>query len=162
MAARKRPRFFDLVDEAKSHLCSLMLWPKRWRAHTSPKSLPWKTLTFTDKSQPNVPNKPGVYAFLVKPSIANLDVSYLMYIGKTDRSLRKRFGEYRASIRQYKGRPAVVVFLHKYDGFLHFCCAPVESPRSPSKVEERLLAAFIPPANKQLPARARRIMAAFS
>jgi excinuclease UvrABC nuclease subunit len=158
---QKRQAFFDLVKEAKSHLQPMVLWPARWKEYKSSASLRWKSNRFDNAVRGHVPNEPGVYAFLIKPRIANLDVSYLMYIGKTDRSLRRRFDEYLADVRDFKGRPAIAVLLHNYQGFVDFSCATLSSPQRPGVLENKLLEAFIPPANKQLPAKISRIISAF-
>lgn len=160
-ATRQRQNFYDICKEAKSHVQPMILWPARWNEYKTPASVQWRSHAFNSAVRRKVPDKPGVYAFLIKPGVANLNVSYLMYVGKTDRSLRKRFDEYLAEVRGYKGRPAIAVMLHNYRGFIDFCCATVDSPQRPAKIEKKLLEAFIPPMNKQLPAKISRIISAF-
>ena len=94
---------------------------------------------------------------MLKPGVAKLDTRYLMYIGKTDRTLRKRFGEYLAERDSDRGRPRIIKLLRRYDGFVHFCYAPVKAATSLARLENKLLDAFVPPANDRLPARISRI-----
>ena len=55
-------------------------------------------LQFNDSSTPLVPdNLIGVYSFVVEPGIANHDLGYLLYIGKTDKQ------DFRARFKQYLG-----------------------------------------------------------
>ena len=69
-------------------------------------ALTWSLFPFQDASRSQIPNAPGVYAFLIVPNIAgNLNVSYLMYIGKTDRPLRQRFAEYLLEAKSDRIRP---------------------------------------------------------
>lgn len=161
-SARKRTQLIDFVAEAKLHRHSLVLWPANWKNFKHGSRLRWQTKPFVKASLPRIPDKPGVYAFLIQPAIADLQVAYLMYIGQTDRSLRTRFGEYLKEMDRPMGRPAVSVILNLYIGYLHFCCAPVELPQSPLRVEERLIAAFLPPVNRKLPAGVSRIVRAFT
>ncbi len=65
-----------------------------------------------------------MYAFLVQPGIGSgLNVSYLMYIGKTDRPLRKRFREYLGEVKSPKGRHKVRLALELWKKYLWFSCA---------------------------------------
>jgi hypothetical protein len=154
--------FIDNVKDAKAHLHSILLWPAAWKKFTAPHSLKWHQSTFSARAKSSIPDQPGVYAFLIEPKFyPALRVAVLMYIGKTDRSLRMRFGEYLKEASDPTGRPAVSFILTAYAGHLTFYCAPVRSPRKPAKVENGLLASFMPPLNKTYPASVRRTVAAF-
>jgi len=161
---RRSPKPYHLVDlvrDAKLHQHSLILWPARWKEYRSASLLKWKTRVFAPKARKGIPDKPGVYAFLIQPRTAGINVSCLMYIGKTDRSLKTRFGEYLSEAESAAGRPALSVVLKLYAGYLRFSYAPVMRTGMAGEVEERLIQAFLPPLNRQYPAKVRRVMAAF-
>lgn len=154
--------FVDLVAKAKLHTHEFTLWPDRWRVCNLKASLSWNTYTFSEESISSIPEKPGVYAFLIQPKIANnLNTSYLIYIGKTERRLKDRFQEYLREVSNPIGRPKIIHWLSLYAGYLYFSCTPVEPPNTLESTEDELLKAFIPPANDMLPAEVRRVFQAF-
>ena len=136
-------------------------WWSAFSAGTTP-ALTWSVFPFKDASRTKIPNVPGVYAFLVVPNIAgNLSVSYLMYIGKTDRPLRQRFGEYMLEAKSDRIRPNLLRILPRYPDHLVFACAETPAGIAPKNVETALLRAFVPPCNDQLPATILRAKKAF-
>jgi excinuclease UvrABC nuclease subunit len=154
--------FLDLAAQKALHEWRLVLWPLRWQGYSVTGSLTWVSTEFNDNSVSAVPNVPGVYAFLLHPGVPpGLNVSYVMYVGRTGRSLRIRFREYLRESSDPAGRPRILRLLQPYAGFLHFCCATVESPLTPNEVEEQLLSSLLPPVNEQLPAEVSRVMRAF-
>jgi hypothetical protein len=155
--------FVDAVSDAKAHEVRMILWPCQWQKCQLEGNLHWQVFEFKDESTNTIPSLPGVYAFLVQPRLAgNLDASYLMYIGKTDRSLRQRCQEYLQETIDPSGRPKIVDTLIRYSGYIYFSCATIIDPAiAPQKIEEELLKALIPPMNSELPAEVRRIMNAF-
>ncbi len=157
MAAAKRAKQYDLADDYKLHCQTLVMWPIQWQGYKHPASLHWRDVLFSEAGQTKVPYKRGIYAFLIKPGIARLNARYLMYIGKTDRTLRTRYGEYLAEKGSDRGRPQVIKLLQRYEGFIHFCYAPVKTTASLSKLEDQLIEAFVPPANNRLPGRIGRL-----
>lgn len=162
MPTTDHQEFFDFSAQAKYHTHSMLLWPVLWKRYKGRKNLRWKRIPFRKSSRSKVPRRPGVYAFLVKPSIASLDVAYLMYIGKATTSLRDRFGQYLTSERNpYTGRPKMATLLHQYGEHLQFRFATLRSASTVSKIEPRLIAAFKPPVNEQVEAMIRRPTSAF-
>ena len=162
MPVRDHREFFDLAAQAAHHKREMVLWPVLWRKYNGRKTLRWKHLVFRKISRKKVPTRPGVYAFLVKPSLANLNVAYPMYIGKATKSLRTRFGAYLTREKDpYKGRPKMATLLHQYEGYLHFCFATLVSSSTVSRTEKKLISAFKPPVNDEIEADVRRVTAAF-
>lgn len=156
-------QFADLEasGEMMMHSHKMIMVPRLWSALSIP-SLSWTAYPFRDASQSQVPAQPGVYAFLIAPNAAgNLNVSYLMYIGETDRTLRERFKEYLRESRGDRIRPKLLRILPLYPDHLFFACAPLPSDVSPRDVEAALLEAFLPPGNDQVPASVRRARKAF-
>ena len=148
----------DLFNEAKAHRQSFLLWKRRWDTFTPVVDLRWEEYAYGEDSAGDVPNQPGVYAFCIRPNIgSNLNTSYLMYIGETTRTLRARYREYLREEYDPLGRALVYDFINMYRPHLTFCCAPLAEGISPRKVENGLLAAYVPPCNLKLPAEVRRV-----
>lgn len=148
--------------EARGYRETFLLWPKMWKAWKPPVILKWRGQPFSASSKNRIPNKPGVYAFVIQPGIPpGVPHSVLMYVGMSERPLRQRFGEYLREMNDTTGRPAISTMLQMYQGYLHFYCASVVKPAKPKEIEEHLLETLAPPMNKQYPATVRRIIGAF-
>lgn len=130
------------------HVKRMVLSPEHWATFPKHHSLGW-TLTKFDKSNAaHVPaDKMGVYSFVVQPEIANhTGCSYLMYIGKAERqSLRARFNQYFAHIKETSRRVHVSKMLRYWQGHLWFAFAPVADATKIDATEQDLLKAFLPP-----------------
>jgi len=98
---------------------------------------------------------------IVNTRPGNLNVSYLMYIGETERTLRDRFGEYLLEARSDKIRPKLLRILPLYPDHLVFACAPLPLGIVPRDLESALIEAFLPPGNDDVPATVRRPRKAF-
>ncbi len=156
------PDFIDLVKEAPAYRQTFFLWPRQWQAYNLSIQFNWRVVPFKESEAGNVPSEPGIYAFLIQPRIADqLDASYLIYIGKHETSLRKRFREYIKEAMSLVGRPKIVRFFQLYEGFLSFMYSVPEISDPLATVEDALLNAFIPPANDFYPSQIRRVMNAF-
>ena len=140
-----------------------ILSPKQWVTYSLPDSFNWEIHPFQPDQVEKIPSKPGIYSFVIQPGIAaHPHCSYLMYVGKTERTLRERFREYFDEEKDVEtGRPKLVIMFDLYQGYVHFCCAVVMDTNRIKKIEEALLKAFIPPCNDQYPAEIRRSMKAF-
>ena len=151
-----------LNKEAKAHWQTLMLWPKLWKGWKPRLKLKWESKPFSHTSKGAIPNKPGVYAFVIMPGVPpGVPNSVLMYIGKSDRPLRERFREYLREKDSPTGRPALSTMLQMYDGYVHFYCACMEKGTRPKMIENHLIETLAPPMNKQYPAKISRIMGAW-
>lgn len=150
----------DIVKDAKAHEQKFMLWPRNWIEYDPSVELSWSVFPFRSEAKVSVPDKPGIYAFLVQPGVApNLNASYLAYVGETERSLRVRFGEYLREAVDPAGRPKVQMWLQMYDGYIYFTCAELSSP---VEVEQKLIDALMPPANSDFSAEVGRVLKAFA
>ena len=154
LATAKPATQFKLTDYRMSRF---VLSPDQWRGCTLPVVLHWTVVPFTAANAAAIPdNCAGVYSFVAKPGIANHpECSYLLYVGKVEsQNFRARYRQYLGE--QAKGaqsrRPHVTDMLLKWDGFLSFCYAPIAAPDIIERVEDALLAAYLPPANKDFPA----------
>ncbi len=139
-----------------------ILNPSQWSALTLPVTLNWNIVRFSQNQVLNVPNdEVGVYSFVVKPDIANhSNCSYLMYVGQTtDQSFRMRYRQYLQYQRTQTGSFYVVHMLNTWPEHLWFCYASVQQPDSILEIEEHLISAYLPPANRSYPAELREPMA---
>ena len=151
------------ADELRRYEYSFRLSPALWDQYRGPGDLEWKCASFDRGNLRLVPKAPGVYAFCVRPSIGgNLCGSYLLYVGKTDRSLRTRCREYLANAEAGRERPKLQRMLRLFFGteYLHFCFAIV-TDGDPGSIEDLLLEATVPPACTTFPASVRSAVAAF-
>lgn len=159
---------YDLIaeqDEAKAHEYTFCLWPRLWQQYAKDYgyTFNWQERKFLTSEADNVPDEPGLYTFVIKPSVANHPSnSYLMYVGKTKRTLRQRFKEYLKEMQRESGRPKIVRLLNKYSANMVFCFSSLqENATTLAEMEKALLSALIPPCNKeQLLAKVRRIVEA--
>ncbi|HZY39398.1 MAG TPA: GIY-YIG nuclease family protein [Mucilaginibacter sp.] len=147
------PYDLDFVEMAdlKFHVKKFFLRSKSWEDHANqiPFRLNWNSVKFENANQAAVPRRKGVYAFSVKPEYAGLfETNYLFYIGKTNRTLRSRFGEY-IDDSQGKNKPRQKVFtmLKMFDGYLHFNFAPLVNTSQVDLAEDQLINTFMPHVN---------------
>ena len=139
-------------DEVLSYDQTFTLWPTGWENYPAPIPLNWKSVKFEKKNRKTIPENQGIYAFFVKPQVADFQChAYLMYIGETgqdsDNNLRKRFSEYFSYKTNHK-RPHIHRLLNKWDGYLYFHYAEIpENVMNLNALETMLLDTFMPPYN---------------
>ena len=152
----------DLVSDAKYHTHSFTLWPSRWQQFLLPGLiLTWQDVPFDRSRTSEVPQQPGLYAFIIRPRTnSGLGPGYLMYIGEAD-DLRVRFLDYFREMGSDSGRPRVVLMLSSYQEHLDFRFACLPTSADPKTVEKALIETYVPPINKNYPASIRRVMGAF-
>ena len=160
-------QYTDLAasDEMGRHTHQMIMVPRFWSAcvvGTGAAPLSWSVFPFENTSRELIPDTHGVYAFLIAPRVGgDLNVSYLMYIGQTERTLRERFADYLLEAKSDRIRPKLLRILPLYPDHLLFACAPLSDDVSPKDVEAGLLEAFLPPGNDQIPATVSRARKAF-
>jgi hypothetical protein len=133
-----------------------------WASFDPAISLARQAHEFAPAAAAAVPTSRGVYAFMVNLNIAgNLTARYVMYVGKAeDRGLRRRFREYLKEAASDRPRPKLGRLFYLWQGQITFHCAST-GPLSPKDVEDKLLAALVPPMNDELPATVRASVRAF-
>lgn len=156
-------QYNDLInlDAINRYGHRFVLWPHRWANLQLACNLDWKVVPFSEASEALLPLALGVYAFLIRPQLASLDLTYLMYVGKTDRTFRERFREYLRERDSGQIRPKLLKILPQYPDHLFFAYAEVPAGHSAKDVETVLLRAFVPPGNDQLDAEFMRADKAF-
>lgn len=147
------PYDIDFVERAdlKFHIKRFFLRPENWTDPANQISFPliWKSEKFIDVNQALIPRLKGVYAFTVNPEYIGLcETKYLFYIGKTNRTLKKRFGEY-VDEGNGKGKPRFKVFemLKQYSGHLYFNYATIATTAQVNEAEDKLINTFVPNVN---------------
>lgn len=149
-------------DYVKAHSCTFCLLPQEWEAFNLPDAFDWEIHPFQQEQVEHIPSEPGIYSFVIQPRIAGYPAcSYLMYIGKTRRTLRVRFSEYLREQRNPAGRSNILRLLHKYRGYLHFCSTVIPETERIHEIEDALITSFVPPCNEQLPSGVRRVRGVF-
>lgn len=148
---------YDLVTEAdtgKRYCKKFILWPKYWNKYSEAEELVWKHIKYSSTTVKDLPDKPGVYAFVVKPGIAGLvECNYLLYIGKAqDQTLKVRCKQYLNENKKRKPRILIAQMFNLWREHLFLYYAELDSVEIDiNNVEENLLAAFLPPLNSTLP-----------
>jgi hypothetical protein len=138
----------------------MVLAPTQWQSYSSTVNLSWQGVKFEPRNASKVPNNAnGVYSFVVKPEIADHpSCAYLLYVGKAQRqALRDRFTQYfdEKAKGEKSRRPHVTEMLLKWEGFLWFYYAEISSTVKINEIEDSLLAAYLPPSNRQFPSSVR-------
>ncbi len=134
--------------EGQRYRKEFLLWPVQWQAYRPLTALKWRHVRFTDNALSRLPDKPGVYAFVVRPGIEDpLEGGFLVYVGKAARqTLKRRCSQYRTPTRLN-----IRIMMDLWKSHLYLYYAEVDpTVASISKVEERLIMAFCPPINIEL------------
>jgi hypothetical protein len=142
--------FVEEVDLLKSDLKFFMLSPSRWRSSRVANPLAWTFVPFSAANRVNIPNNPGVYAFIVRHVNNHFpDHGFIMYVGITGfggsgRTLHDRYGDYLREQQKNK-RPKVHYMLKKYSDDIHFAYSVVAPGVDLEQLERDLNDAIIPP-----------------
>lgn len=155
----------DINDLAivESHFIKMMFYPDAWAAVQN-RSLVWHEISFPPNPRSIVPNQPGVYAFVVEPSLFSLaPANGLFYVGKAT-NLYQRISPYirELSIQFVDStRPHVWKMLRRWNGSMRYYYSVTNDVREAEEIEDDLINAFRPPFNKQYPAESSQVMRAF-
>src|SRR5690349_13240390 len=122
------------VKELAPHLVTRMLLsPMLWdKFKIASAKLKWKQARFTRSNVSKIPNKRGVYAFLIRNNVRKASWpphGYIMYVGivgrrKAERTLRERFSEYLTPSEVAK-RPKIARMIETWGEHLYFNYAVV-------------------------------------
>lgn len=139
----------EVRDHLKSHRRTFTLAPRMWQLSHLPVDLQWESVRFGEGSRDAVPTDSfGIYAFVLVPEVVGPpQTAYLLYIGKTNRPFRTRYGEYLNSDPDDWALRAIYRALEKWHDYIWFHFAPVDNPDLLTPTEETLINACIPPFN---------------
>ena len=140
-------------DEVRGHLRShrrtFILAPLMWQNCNLNVDLQWQSVRYGESSRDAVPtDKFGIYAFVLVPEITGPpDTAYLLYIGKTQRPFRTRYGEYLSDESDDWAARPIDRALAKWGDYIWFHFASMEDSALLGSTEETLINACIPPCN---------------
>lgn len=146
---------FQEKGNIKLHVRKFLLYPPFWsdtNNHIHIK-LHWKEIRFSSVNKNSIPEKRGIYCFVVKPKLPSfLETKYLFYVGKTNRTLRLRFKEYlKKQSGKGKTRVKVSEMLELYKDYLYFYFAEINSGKDVDTCEEKLINTYLPHINVEIP-----------
>lgn len=143
--------------EVRMYVKRFLLNPNYWidvSNHLNFAGAVWNKVLFEDTNVNNVPKKKGVYAFILIPKYDDfIETRYLFYVGKTNRTLFKRFQEYldERDGKTKKPRDKVREMLNIFEGYLWFHYMELTNTFDVNKIEEKLLNCFVPHVNCMIP-----------
>lgn len=147
--------FVEQVERFRVERRSFYLSPDRWASSRVNVSLDWNEVKFEAGNRESVPERRGIYAFVVKhPSNHFPRHGFIMYIGVTgernkERTLRNRFSDYLNEQKKNK-RPKVHFMLTKYTNNLYFNFAPIDNDNFDlGQLEIDLNDALVPPVGRK-------------
>ena len=125
--------------------------PQLWKECNLPIELEWRSVEFGRDHRGKVPSDEfGVYAFMLEPNFTGPPKSaYLLYVGQTDRTFRKRYGEYLPPESGRLARLAIGWQLDTWEGHVWFHYASIQDIALLDTAEDALLHACIPPLNSK-------------
>jgi hypothetical protein len=143
--------FLSNIDEVKSYTIDFILWKEKWDSYVNPSiELNWNCVKLEENSKNLIPTGKGIYALIIEPRISQFpSFGYLVYIGQTgyesNRDLRKRFTDYLRE-KNKKKRPKIYFLLNKWDDYIYFYYAEVDTNEvNLIELEQKLLDTFLPP-----------------
>ena len=154
----------EVREHLKNHRRMFILAPRMWENCQLPVDLHWQSVRFGESSRGAVPSdRFGIYAFVLVPDITGPPkTAYLLYIGKTKRPFRTRYGEYLNYDPDDWALRAVYKALDKWYEYIWFHFAPMEDANLLNHTEETLINACIPPLNSQFTGRIGKAIGAFA
>ncbi len=143
---------FDEADKVKGgYIKKFLLHPPFWVEPKNQVAFPlkWKKYKFIPRNKKYITKEKGIYCFVIEPNVNEFfNTRYLFYIGKTNRQLNIRFGEYmNEHLGKKKSRVKVKNMLKKYYGHIYFYFTPIATKAQVNQVEDQLIDTFIPQVN---------------
>lgn len=148
---------FDFTEEhdIRGHVKSFFLHPEFLNDPTNQIHIPltWNRIEFNPGNQNLIPRSKGIYAFVLIPQYPHFfETRYLFYVGKTNRTLRQRFGEYLKEMAgKGKVRKKINKMLNQYSHSLYFYFAELSNSADVDLCEECILNTFVPHINSSIP-----------
>lgn len=136
---------YDLVKvkEKMTFRQTFTLHPPSWDSSKLGFRDTWDWRKFEKANQVDVPEKRGIYAFIVEPEVTNFPhLGFPMYIG-ISKNLHTRYGDYLRYQKSPKHRPHVHYFLHTWKDHVYFYFADIPR-RKLEPIETSLNDAVLP------------------
>lgn len=148
---------FDFEETNKikgGYIKKFLLHPPFWNDPSNKIGfqLNWKKYKFNRRNHTKIIRQKGIYCFVVEPKVDEFfSTRYLFYIGKTNRTLFKRFGEYLDELEgKRKSRVKVMFMLKQYQEHLYYYFTPISTTTKVNSIEDKLIDTFIPHVNTQV------------
>lgn len=145
------------------HTVPMMFLPDAWRAAQN-SARTWVGLTFPPEPRSDVPTNPGVYVFVVMPSIFDfVHSSGLFYVGKAT-NLYSRIGAYlseKTKPLHVSTRPHIWRMINQWEGYLKYFYTITATVEEAEALETQMLNAFRPHFNRQYEGTLSQTMRAF-
>ena len=151
----------DRRQEIKEHVRRFLLFPTFWEDSTKyiSNEIVWNKIKFDETNSNQIPNKNGIYCFVVEPPLINnlFNTGYLFYIGKASSAkLRARYKNYideknNIAIGDQKPRIKIQEMLNDYTNHIYFYYAELTDKSLIIETEEKLLNTFMPYVNTSIP-----------
>lgn len=140
------------VSEGRNYVRKFCIWERQFKKYQSNTPLNWKCIPAKKGNAPSLPERQGVYAFVVKSQIANLSWSgYILYVGMTEKqTFSERFAQYFAETKRAKPRYWIKEMFQLWKKHLFYYYAET-SVGDAKKIEDDLLEALLPPNNEKFP-----------
>ena len=153
----------EVRDHLRRHSRTFILAPRMWQNCNLDVDLQWQSVRYGENSRGSVPNDSfGIYAFVLVPEITGPPgTAYLLYIGKTKRPFRTRYGEYFPKESDDWALRPIFKALGRWPDYIWFHFAPMEDPDMLISTEETLINACIPPYNHKFTGTIGRAIGAF-
>ncbi len=154
----------EVRDHLRKHRRAFVLAPRMWQDCHLSVDLRWQSVRFGEDYREAVPTDSfGIYAFVLVPEITGPpETAYLLYVGKTRRSFRTRYGEYLTDGEpdDWAMRP-IYRALERWHDYIWFHFASMDDPDLLHTTEETLINACIPPYNHKFTGTIGRAVGAF-
>ena len=117
--------FATQVNKLKGFKREFIISPEQWALLKDIPELTWTEVEFSKANKGDIPEKRGVYCFIIKSRSKSLPAhGYIAYIGITGdssvkRNLRIRYGEYLRDLVRPK-RPLVHLMLNTWENDIFF------------------------------------------
>lgn len=147
---------YDLVNReistGRDNVRKFCLWEKQFSSYNFPTPLLWKSVKAKKENGGQLPASQGVYAFVVRPAIADLDwCGYILYVGQTEsQTFKKRYAQYFSEPRKRKPRLWVGEMFTLWKTHLYYYYAELDAEDA-VEAEDALLTALLPPNNERFP-----------
>jgi len=137
----------------KFHEVPMTFYPKAWNDFGDDHKYIWEEVEFPPVPLKKIPKSPGVYVFVVGPSIFNFRYANgLFYVGKAT-SLYSRISSYISELGsdfKKSTRPRVWNMINTWNGYLRYFYTITDSVEEAEKLESQMLQALIPPFNDRI------------
>ena len=143
-----------LIGAMANNRATWYFLPSRWRTPRTMSRLVWSPPRRWDpKKRDDIPKKPGVYAFLLKPSFkVGPPGVYVLYVGMTENpGLRSRYADYASEATSPNGRIQIRRMFGNWSSHIWYTYA-LTKPGTALAIEKKLRMALIPPFNNDIDA----------